>query len=108
MSLALRVVFGEESIDETIDLTGNVNIHMLVDMIDGTDLLERGFSNWCSAAVVFDPRGVTILASYVLMRQELETCMYYATREMSIAKKMLLMFDKNGNAKIRDDKLELV
>jgi hypothetical protein len=65
---------GEESLgkkvppDKALDLRGKEGIHALVDMIDGTDLLERGLSNWCSAGCFFEPRGnpgSQILASFV-------------------------------------------
>lgn len=65
---------GEESLgkkvsaDKALDLRGKEGIHALVDMIDGTDLLERGLSNWCSAGCFFRPMGdsgTQILASFV-------------------------------------------
>jgi len=51
-------VFGEERLrDETLDLTLQSHICVLVDALDGTDLLERGLGNWCCAAVFFYPSG---------------------------------------------------
>lgn len=50
------VVSGEESLslDPSLeDLTGRHEIFTLVDLIDGTDLLQRGMGNWCSAMVLF-------------------------------------------------------
>jgi fructose-1,6-bisphosphatase/inositol monophosphatase family enzyme len=42
---------GEES--SLADVTFRVQLAALLDMIDGTDLLERGLGNWCSAMVFF-------------------------------------------------------
>ncbi|MBI3823099.1 MAG: hypothetical protein HY289_10530 [Planctomycetes bacterium] len=50
------VVFGEEGLPK--DLSNVVQpgqLCVLVDMIDGTDLLEMGVPMWCSALVIFDP-----------------------------------------------------
>lgn len=58
-------IIGEESLKDTIDLKTETRICLLVDMIDGTDLLQRKFGNWCSAVVVFDPQVPSILASFV-------------------------------------------
>ena len=49
-------VWGEESIKKKMDFTNQEGVFALVDMIDGTDLLERNLSKWCSAAVFFRPR----------------------------------------------------
>ena len=71
-------VVGEESLDSA-DLRQEKRICVLVDMIDGTDLLQRGFSNWCSAVVIFDPSGTPpkILASFVAIKGE---AMYFANQ----------------------------
>lgn len=65
------VVHGEERLrDRGLDLTGVPGVFALVDAVDGTDLVERGFSNWCSAAVFFcpsHPAGQRILGSFVGM-----------------------------------------
>ena len=37
----------------------------IVDMVDGTDLLERELENWCSAGVFFDPQVPKILFAIV-------------------------------------------
>ncbi|MEP6912952.1 MAG: hypothetical protein ABI923_09370 [bacterium] len=61
-------VWGEESIGKAWDCTGREGVFALADMIDGTDLLERNLSNWCSAAVFFRPRnenGTKIIAACV-------------------------------------------
>ena len=43
---------GEES--SLADVTFQGHVAALLDMIDGTDLLERGLGNWCSAMVLFN------------------------------------------------------
>ena len=46
--------FGEESLDDPhLDLTGRSGTFALADAVDGTDLVERGLSNWCTAVVFF-------------------------------------------------------
>src|SRR5436190_18868834 len=59
-------VWGEESITNKEDFTGRRGDFVLADMIDGSDLLERNLSNWCSAAVFFrpfNPEGHRIVAA---------------------------------------------
>lgn len=93
------IVYGEESITSSLNFTGNDRIHILVDMIDGTDLLERGFSNWCSAIVVFHPSSLSILATYVFARSEDGgLTMYYYTRleQDNAAKKLYVPIDQMG------------
>lgn len=61
-------VYGEESIDANTNFQNEPGIVALVDMVDGTDLVERNLSNWCSAAVFFCPtaeEGRKILAACV-------------------------------------------
>ena len=43
---------GEES--SLADLTFKGEVAALLDMVDGTDLLERGLGNWCSAMSLFN------------------------------------------------------
>jgi fructose-1,6-bisphosphatase/inositol monophosphatase family enzyme len=61
--------FGEEKLrNPSLDLSHANNICVLADAVDGTDLLERDLSNWCSTFAVFDPRcaaGQKLLASFV-------------------------------------------
>ena len=58
-------VYGEEKLrDESLDLRNTQEMVALLDMVDGTDLLERGLSNWCSAAIFYHPRQ-GILGAYV-------------------------------------------
>lgn len=47
---------GEET--SLADFTFTKPLAALLDMIDGTDLLERGLGNWCSAMAIFDPENV--------------------------------------------------
>ncbi len=49
-------IFGEESEVSNLNLVNENRLCALVDMVDGTDLLERRLYNWCSSAVFFDPR----------------------------------------------------
>lgn len=50
-------VLGEESLKPNAEtnLTNEKGTVLLVDAVDGTDLLERGFGNWCAAAVFYTP-----------------------------------------------------
>lgn len=61
--------YGEERLrDGKLDLTGEKRLCVLVDAIDGTDLLERGLNNWCCASVFFRPNeapGRRIQAAFV-------------------------------------------
>lgn len=64
-------IYGEEDFErESPDLSSVKGIAGLVDMLDGSDLLERGLSNWCSAACFFKPSaesGNKILGAFVGM-----------------------------------------
>ncbi|HEY2382359.1 MAG TPA: hypothetical protein VGK48_14370 [Terriglobia bacterium] len=74
---------GEEQLDpnENVhDLRDEDRLVVLVDMIDGTDLLARNLSNWCSAMVFLDPQadsGDKILAAFVGVPND---GIYYACR----------------------------
>jgi len=60
------LILGEESLrDEGLDLTNESRIVALLDMVDGTDLFERGMGNWCSAAAFFLPAQRQILGAFV-------------------------------------------
>jgi fructose-1,6-bisphosphatase/inositol monophosphatase family enzyme len=78
-------VFGEESLrDKDLDLSSKKELTVLVDAVDGTDLVERGFSNWCSAAAFFDPRrqpGERLLAAFVGVPTLDVPEVYFATSE---------------------------
>lgn len=83
-------VTGEESITGKIDLSKESNkIIALMDMIDGTDLLERGFSNWCSAITFYqvNNKEVKILGAVIAVRGGY---IYYATADRDGAYKRLL------------------
>jgi fructose-1,6-bisphosphatase/inositol monophosphatase family enzyme len=59
-------VWGEESITgRDLDFSSEHRTVALLDMIDGTDLLNRGLENWCSAMVFFYPPERQILATLV-------------------------------------------
>lgn len=74
--------FGEESLrNPELDLSDHGGIVVLVDAIDGTDLLERGLSNWCCASIFFKPsaeEGRRILAAFVGLP---DGTVYYATAD---------------------------
>lgn len=55
-------VFGEESLT---DIQDEKKFVIICDIIDGTDLLERKFSNWCSAIVVLNTFTREIVAAYI-------------------------------------------
>lgn len=72
-------VLGEEKLkNEDLDLSAEPGIFALADIVDGTDLLERGLSNWCSAVVFFEPAAEPdnrILGSFVALPDD---NVYYA------------------------------
>lgn len=73
------VIYGEESLsNKSIDLTDMRRTCVLVDMIDGTDLLKKDFSNWCSAVVVYSPHLRRIESAYVYTNSEFGRFLYYA------------------------------
>jgi fructose-1,6-bisphosphatase/inositol monophosphatase family enzyme len=53
---------GEES---SLDELGSSGLAALLDMLDGTDLLERNLGNWCSAMVLYDTKKPQIWAAFV-------------------------------------------
>jgi fructose-1,6-bisphosphatase/inositol monophosphatase family enzyme len=70
-------VLGEESLrNPALNLAGENRLVALLDMVDGTDLLARGLSNWCSA-MIFYQRG-RILAAFIGVPQE---GVYFATHK---------------------------
>lgn len=76
---------GEESLrNERLDLSNQPGIVCLMDMVDGTDLLERDLSNWCSALTFYQPSKQKILASFVGIPNK---CVYYATAQDAAAYK---------------------
>ena len=91
------LVLGEESIRPNLDLRNETRTCLLVDMIDGTDLLERGFSNWCSAIVIFTPREMRIEGAYVVQRSDFMDVAYYATRHLASAFKREVTRNADGD-----------
>ncbi len=72
---------GEESLtDADLDLSREESLVVLMDMVDGTDLLERGLSNWCSAMIFFHPPERRILGAFVGLFEE---GVYYATEKVA-------------------------
>ena len=60
------IFWGEESFyNPNLDLTGIDKVIVLMDIIDGTDLLMRMLSNWCSALIFLKPKSKKILASLI-------------------------------------------
>jgi fructose-1,6-bisphosphatase/inositol monophosphatase family enzyme len=88
------LVLGEESLyKEGSDLRNESRTCVLIDMIDGTDLLQRGFSNWCSAVVVFEPAKKQIKAAFVALSSR-APYLYFATQEKAGAFKKPLVDDR--------------
>ena len=62
-------IHGEEDLrDPELDLTQQTGLVVLVDAVDGTDLVERGLHNWCTAAIFYKPtneKGRRILGAFV-------------------------------------------
>ncbi len=74
------VVTGEESLPRSgVDYTDSQKIHLLCDIIDGTDLFVRGLSNWCSAFVAFEPSRRRIISSHVFVVDRGVDTLYTAT-----------------------------
>jgi fructose-1,6-bisphosphatase/inositol monophosphatase family enzyme len=60
------VVFGEEGLrNNERNLSREKRPVILLDAVDGTDLLARGLSNWCSAMAIFDPLESRMIATFV-------------------------------------------
>jgi fructose-1,6-bisphosphatase/inositol monophosphatase family enzyme len=58
-------VYGEENLPDDLREIGKNDVCVLVDMVDGTDLLEIGIPMWCSAMVIFDPSIPKIIGAVV-------------------------------------------
>lgn len=93
-------VLGEESLySNESDLRAETRTCVLIDMIDGTDLLQRDFSNWCSAIVVFDPKNKKIKGSFVALDCR-QRALYFATeRKPGAFKKALSVGPKVRNGR---------
>jgi fructose-1,6-bisphosphatase/inositol monophosphatase family enzyme len=72
------VLLGEESLTSLLSLEEEDRPCILVDIIDGTDLLERGLSNWCSAIVIFNKKRIE--GAFVAFQSGLKNVMYYGVR----------------------------
>ena len=57
-------IWGEEARTPEVLRRTNRTV-AIVDAIDGTDLVARGFANWCSAFVFFNPKQAKIIAAVV-------------------------------------------
>lgn len=69
--------YGEEGRPLPPDIARHKKTILLIDPIDGTDLLARGLSNWCSALTFFYPSGTAkIIAAFVA---HASGCVYFAT-----------------------------
>jgi fructose-1,6-bisphosphatase/inositol monophosphatase family enzyme len=74
-------ILGEESLnDASLDLSDEKSLCVLLDMLDGSDLAERGFSNWCSAMVFFLPSKKKILAAFIAMPDD--DLIYFARHDV--------------------------
>jgi fructose-1,6-bisphosphatase/inositol monophosphatase family enzyme len=79
------LILGEESLrDEGLDLSEETRLVALLDMVDGSDLLERGLGNWCSAAAFFLPAERQILGAFVAVP---EGDIYFWTIETPVPQK---------------------
>ena len=58
-------VIGEESLPEDLTTLAPHRLYALVDMVDGTNLLEMDIPMWCSAIVIFETTPPWILGSVV-------------------------------------------
>src|SRR5437870_5262863 len=86
--LVLGEEYGDEPLTEDLDVTGRDQLVILLDMVDGTDLLERNLSNWCSAMVFYYPREKKpedrIIAAFIGLPGE---AVYFARRDRKNAEK---------------------
>lgn len=91
---------GEESLsDENLNLSNEKRLVVLMDMVDGTDLLERGLSNWCSAMVFYYPPEQRIIASFVGIPED---SVYYATEEPESKPRRFLFHVTQGMNRLID------
>ncbi|HOV74738.1 MAG TPA: hypothetical protein P5318_16350 [Candidatus Hydrogenedentes bacterium] len=93
-------VIGEESLlKEDLDLSREDRLVVLLDMLDGTDLLERGLSNWCSAMVFYYPPECRILASFVGIPND---AVYFAIEDRSAPVRKFLWHVRRGQPRVID------
>lgn len=87
------LLYGEESLlDASLDLSKKRSLVIIMDMVDGTDLLARGLSNWCSAMIYYYPPEHRILASFVGIPDE---AVYFAREDSENAYKYLFRKENN-------------
>jgi len=89
--LDLRIEGEETPSDRKVDLRRETRAVVMMDMIDGTDLLTREMGNWCSAMVVFHPPNAEILGSWVGLPLGDQFKLYGAARSYEGAR--LLTYD---------------
>jgi hypothetical protein len=65
LDLSCQKVYVQAPNDPKVEGGAEKRITAILDMIDGSDLLERRLGNWCSAMVFLDPRRPKILFSLV-------------------------------------------
>jgi fructose-1,6-bisphosphatase/inositol monophosphatase family enzyme len=69
-------IIGEESLRNFVTAENDhPQYQMLIDVVDGTDLLQRGLYNWCSAVVVANIKEQKIEAAFVCLA---EGTLYFA------------------------------
>jgi fructose-1,6-bisphosphatase/inositol monophosphatase family enzyme len=91
-------VIGEESLmREDLDLSNEDRLVVLLDMLDGTDLLERGLSNWCSAMVFYYPPEHRILASFVGIPND---AVYFAIEDRATPVRKFLWHVRRGQPRV--------
>lgn len=91
-------VVGEESLmREDLDLSHEDRLVVLLDMLDGTDLLERGLSNWCSAMAFYYPPEHRILAAFVGIPND---AVYFATEDHTTPVRKFLWHVRRGQPRV--------
>jgi fructose-1,6-bisphosphatase/inositol monophosphatase family enzyme len=63
--IPVRVLGEETPMAADVDLGRETRPVVVMDMIDGTDLLTREMGNWCSAMVVVHPPGAEIVGAWI-------------------------------------------
>jgi fructose-1,6-bisphosphatase/inositol monophosphatase family enzyme len=75
MNIRDALIVGEESLARMCGALGTqTDLTILLDVIDGTRLLEHGSDGWCSAAVAFLPPTGEIIASVVMLPSGVAYC----------------------------------
>ena len=94
-------VYGEEDPRlPTANFTSSATTVLLVDMVDGSDLLMNGLGNWCSAVVAFSPLKKKILAVVVAHSNGDRYC---ATQDSAFVEKPI----ERASREIRRRKVDL-